>query len=82
MSAGKKVFYVAIILGATVVSYFFIFALMPLFRDTSSIAATAPSASNFSTYQAAMTSFPWWMLVIPGGVAFIASILILRQKES
>ncbi len=82
MNIGKKILYIVIILGATIVSYFFIFALMPLFQDTSSIAATTPSASNFSAYQAAMVSFPWWMLVIPGGVALIASILILRQKET
>jgi len=82
MNAGKKIFYIVIIMGATIVSYFFIFALMPLFRDTASIAATAPSAGNFSTFQSAMISAPWWFLVIPGAVALIASIMIMRQRES
>jgi len=77
----KKVFIVAIILGATIVSYFFILAMMPLFRDTASIAATAPSASNFTAFKSFVQGWPWFLLAIPAAVALIASILVMRQKE-
>jgi hypothetical protein len=82
MSVGKKMLFVAIILGATIASYLFMFAIMPLIRTSANVASSAPSASNFTAYQSAMESSPWWLLVIPGAVGVITSVMVLRSKES
>lgn len=82
MPVGKKILWIIIILGSTVVSYFVILSLMPFFRDTAAIAVSAPSASNFTSLVDFCNAWPWLLLVIPGGCGLIASVMVMRQREA
>lgn len=81
MSMAKKIMYVLIIIGATVCSYLFLWAIHPLFVDSANIAASGPGASNMTAFVPTVSSFPLWGMFIPVLVALVAIVMVLRTPE-
>ena len=81
MSMAKKIMFVLIIIGATIGSYFFLWAIHPLIVSSSNIAATGPGAANMTGFVPGVSSFPLWGMFIPALVALVAIVLVLRTPE-
>ena len=68
---GKKIFLVTLIVVGVIGTMLFLTAAMPAIRSITGIAATDPSAGNYTSYEEAMTTAPLWLYVVPVAVGGI-----------
>lgn len=54
---------------------------MPAIRTMTDVAASDPSAGNYTGYQEATQAAPLWLFAIPLLVGGIATVIVLRQPE-
>lgn len=79
---GRKIFMIIVVVAAIVFSYVILFAIHPLFEETSAIAANATGAENMTGYLPAVNSFPLWGMFIPALVGIVAVVMIMRAPET
>jgi hypothetical protein len=77
----NKVKWVAITVGAVIVSCLILWAVFPVIHSLTQIAYTDPSAGNYPAYKAAVGAFPWWVFFLPVLVGTFAVAVILRMPE-
>jgi len=81
---GNKIFWLAILWGAIVVTYIILAAAMPTMRAITSETLVSFNASanmsNFPGTYAAVESSPMWLWFIPLLVGIVTSAVILKKK--
>lgn len=78
----KKIWLITLIVIGVIVSMVIMTAAMPAIRSMTDIAASDPSASNYTGYPEATTAAPLWLYFIPVAVGGIATVIVLRSPEA
>jgi hypothetical protein len=81
MTMIQKIVFISIIVGAVVVSYIILFAIHDFFNEAAAIATAGNVGDNFTGYNAALNSSPWWIMFIPGLVGIVSIIMVMRAPE-
>lgn len=77
----KKIGTLVIIYAVVVVVYLLMMALQPF---TNAMVETANATVNATTYpetQAVLVGWPFYAYIVPGGIAIIATIAVLKGNE-
>jgi len=79
---GKKIMQVLVILGAVLIVYILLTAMMPVLTDAAGTSnATITASSNFTDYpgsQATLLGAPFWLYFAPAGIGIVLIVYVLK----
>ena len=79
-----RIFKILVVIGGVVACYFILIIVIPFLASvvsTTNIEIATASTTNYAATQGFLLSIPWILFFVPGAIAIILVIQILRGPE-